>query len=70
MNIVVHYPTKDDDIDELRKRTAQVHAQAVVSYISKLNCSNEQKKALIDSVIQTLKGRISGDMPSDKYWQF
>ena len=55
MNVIVHYPTKDDYIDELRNRVSRVHAQAVMSYISKLNCSNKQKEALIDTVLQTHK---------------
>ena len=57
MNVIMHYPTKDDDFDELRNQVAQVHAQTVMSYLSKLNCSNEQKEALIDSVIHTLKNQ-------------
>ncbi|BDF70088.1 hypothetical protein CE91St41_26850 [Oscillospiraceae bacterium] len=47
-NLIVHYPA---DLSILRKRVAQVHADAVITKVKGLNCSAEQKKALIESLI-------------------
>ena len=46
-NIVVHCPA---NTDELKKRVAQAHADAVIAKVKKLNCSAEQKKELIDAI--------------------
>lgn len=46
-NIVVHKPT---NTAELERRVAQVHADAIIAKVKKLNCSGEQKKELIDAI--------------------
>ena len=46
-NIVVHLPT---NTDELEKRVAQAHADAIIAKVKKLNCSAQQKKELIDAI--------------------
>ncbi len=46
-NIVVHPPA---NTNELAKRVAQAHADAIIAKVKKLNCSAEQKKDLIDSI--------------------
>ena len=53
MNIIVHYPKKQEDIDALRKKVAVVHSEAVIRYIDKLTCPKEQKIALLN---ETKKG--------------
>jgi len=45
--IVVHYPASTD---ELEKRVAQAHADAIIAKVKKLNCSAKQKKELIDAI--------------------
>ena len=45
--IIVHHPA---NADELEKRVAQAHADAIVAKLKKLNCSAQQKKELIDAV--------------------
>jgi len=57
MNIIVHYPKKQEDIEELRKKVATVHTEAVIRYIDKLNCPKEQKIALIDVIKKGLQQR-------------
>ena len=47
LRIVVHTP---GNTDELEKRVAQVHADAIIARVKKLNCSAKQKKELIDSI--------------------
>lgn len=48
-NIIVHYPK---NMEALKKRVAQAHADAVIAKVKNLNCSGEQKKALIDAIIE------------------
>ena len=45
--IIVHHPV---NTDELEKRVAQAHADAIISKLKKLNCSAQQKKELIDAI--------------------
>lgn len=45
--IVVHQPA---NMDELEKRVAQAHADAIIAKLKKLTCSAQQKKELIDAV--------------------
>jgi hypothetical protein len=52
MNVIVHYPKDPESLDILRKRTAAVHAEAVIKYIQKLPCPKEQKIDLLDSLIK------------------
>ena len=47
LSIVVHTPR---NTDELEKRVAQAHADAVIARVKKMNCSAKQKKELIDSI--------------------
>ena len=46
--IVLHYP---DNTQVLEKRVAQAHAEAVLAKVNALNCSIDQKRALIDAII-------------------
>ena len=50
MNIIAHYPKRQEDIEALRKKVATVHAEAAIRYIDKLNCPKEHKVALIDTI--------------------
>lgn len=50
MNVVVHYSTNEFDMTALRKSIAQIHTQAVISYIDKLKCSDSQKLRLVTAV--------------------
>lgn len=57
MNVIVHYPKTADKQAELAKSVAKLHAESIVRYIEKLNCPSEQKPALIDSIIATVKNK-------------
>ncbi len=50
MNIILHLPKTEKGVRELQKRVAEVHAEAVSHYLQMLNCTQEQKKALIEKV--------------------
>ena len=46
-DIVIHRPA---NTNELERRVAQAHADAIIAKVKKLNCSAKQKKQLIDAV--------------------
>lgn len=47
LSVVMHTPK---NTDELEKRVARAHADAIIAKVKKLNCSAKQKKELIDSI--------------------
>lgn len=53
INVIVHYPKTEEGRRELAVRAAGVHADMVSQYISKLNCSSEQKIQLLGEIIRT-----------------
>ena len=57
MDVIVHYPKTADKQTELAKSVAKLHAESIVRYIEKLNCPADQKLALIDSIIATVKNK-------------
>ena len=53
--MIVHYPSAEEDRQEIQKRLARIHAQFVLQYVEKLNCPLEQKRQLIDAVANTIR---------------
>ena len=51
LSIVVHTP---GNTDELEKRVAQAHADAIIAKVKRLNCSAKQKKELIDAICRAI----------------
>ena len=51
LSIVVHMP---GNTEELEKRVAQAHADAVIARVKKLNCSARQKKELTDAICRAI----------------
>ncbi len=56
IKIIVHYPQTQHGKQELAQRLADVHADAVVSAINKLDCPLKQKLDLLQAVIDTTRG--------------
>lgn len=52
IQIIVHYPQTLEKQQELEKRVAIVHAQAVGKYIERLTCPTKQKAILFDQIIK------------------
>lgn len=48
MNIILHFPKTEKGAQELQKRVAEVHAEAVSHYLQTVTYTQEQKKALIE----------------------
>ena len=44
INVMIHLPQKEADQKELSARVARAHADAVLTYLKKLNCPIEQIK--------------------------
>lgn len=56
MTVTVHYPAKQEDITALRERVASAHAQAVIHYLHRLSCPDEQKLELVKLIEKSLTG--------------
>lgn len=52
MNIVIHLPTKEIQLNELKKIVSDVHSEKVINYISNSNLSNLDKENLINLMVQ------------------
>ena len=59
MNIVVHYPKTEEAAEELKRRVATVHIEAVTAHINSLSCPKSQKLELIENLKKNLQGLIS-----------
>ena len=57
MNVIVHYPTTPEQQATLETKVAKAHAEHIARYIEKLNCSAEEKLALIDAIIRETTNR-------------
>ena len=55
MNVIMHYPTDTNDIEELKNRVTSVHALAVKNYLMRMTCPLEQKMKLVQSIQDTIR---------------
>lgn len=55
MNVIIHYPKTKQGIEELERKVASVHVEAVRSYIKQLPCPKEQKLELLEAIHKDLK---------------
>ena len=58
MEVIIHLPRSKGGQEELAKRVATVHAQLIYNYISRLECSTEQKVALLDAIQENIHDEI------------
>ena len=58
MGVIIHLPRSKEGQEELAKRVATVHAQLIYNYISRLECSTEQKVALLDAIQENIHDEI------------
>lgn len=54
-NIIIYLPSTNDGKQELARRVATVHADAVDSKLRTLNCPNRQKVQLLQKLIKQTK---------------
>lgn len=50
MNIILHFPKTEKGVQELQKRVAEIYAEAISHYLQTINCTQEQKRTLIEKV--------------------
>lgn len=58
MEVIIHLPRSKEGQMELGKCVATVHAQLIYNYISRLECSTEQKVALLDAIQKNIHDEI------------
>ena len=58
MEVIIHLPRSKEGQEELAKCVATVHAQFIYNYISRLECSTEQKVALLDAIQENIHDEI------------
>ena len=58
MEVIIHLPRSKEGQEELAKCVATVHAQLIYNYISRLECSTEQKVALLDAIQENIHDQI------------
>ena len=52
MKVIVHYPQTEQGKQKLKRAVTDVHIDAVLKHISKLNCPKEQKEKLLQEIIK------------------
>ena len=55
MKVIVHYPKTEQGKQNLKKAVADTHIDAVIKYVSMLDCPKEQKEKLIKEIINDKK---------------
>ena len=50
MNVIVHYPSNNQNSEALHRKVAIEHANFVIKYISNLNCSENKKLELLEKI--------------------
>ena len=63
VHVVMHYPQTETGRQELARRVASVHADAVARKIQKLTCPVQQKQQLLTAVIQAAVSEGGGLSP-------
>ena len=58
MEVIIHLPCSKECQEELGKCVATVYAQLIFNYISRLECSPEQKVALLDAIQKNIHDEI------------
>ena len=59
VNVIVYYPKTEAGREELSRRVALIHADAVNHRLKELTCPEKQKLELLDAVIDTVRRRSS-----------
>ena len=55
MKIIVHRPTDDAGMQELREKAAEFHAEGIIEQIKAMNLPRDQKKKLLEMVIARIE---------------
>lgn len=58
IKVLVYYPSEPAGQQELARRVASVHADAVDRKLQKLTCPTQQKLQLLSAVVHTVKDEV------------
>lgn len=58
MEVIIHLLGSKESQEELGKCVATVYAQLIYNYISRLECSPDQKVALLDAIQKNIHDEI------------
>lgn len=56
LQVIVHFPQDQNAIQALQETAAQVHAQAVISYIQNSSLSHKQADRVVDEIFAMYHG--------------
>lgn len=55
MQVRIHFPDNEQGIQLLAEKVAVLHAEAVVSYLDKLELTRNEKSELVKEIIKSTK---------------
>lgn len=55
VNLIVYRPRTEQEQTELARRTAGIHAETVLRQVKELSCPAEQKKELLERMVESVK---------------
>lgn len=63
VNLIVYRPRTEQEQTELARRIAGIHAETVLRQVKELSCPAEQKKELLEAIVQTAAQAHPSDAP-------
>lgn len=55
VNLITYFPRTEQEQTELARRIAGIHAETVLRQVQELSCPAEQKRELLDRMIESVK---------------
>jgi hypothetical protein len=55
MEIIVHYPEDNQNLNTLGEQIATLHGEFIYSYLNRLDLSTEEKVAIIEGIEKMIK---------------
>ena len=63
VNLITYFPHTEEATAELARRIAGIHAETVLRQVKELSCPAEQKRELLEAVVQTAAQTHPSDTP-------
>lgn len=61
LKVIVNFPERKEDKEELKNRVAYFHATLLIERIKQLNISDNSKKKLLDLILKDIKEKCMND---------
>ena len=62
IEVILHFPKSQKRKDELAKRVATIHAQAILTSVAQQDCPTDQKIALIEAVQKLVREDMKNEI--------